>query len=119
MTIQILYFPGCPNHEPARQRLLDALQTEGIDVHLEEIEVTDAATAQRLRFLGSPTIRLNDRDIEPDAHTLQNFGLGCRTYLDQGRRSGLPSDHVIRQALLEGATINPELPPPPSRRNTP
>ena len=62
----------------------------------------DAARAQELGFLGSPSIRIDGLDVEPEARGLQTFGFGCRTYSDaEGRQSGLPSISVIRRALTE------------------
>lgn len=102
MKIEVLYFKGCPNHEPAVARVRHALSTEGIDITVEEVEVTDAAIAQELGFLGSPSIRVDGLDVEPEARGLRTFGFGCRTYSDaEGQRSGLPSISVIRRALTE------------------
>jgi len=102
LKIEVLYFKGCPNHEPAVAQVRQALSAEGIDITVEEVEVTDAAIAHELGFLGSPSIRVDGLDVEPEVRELQAFGFGCRTYSDaEGRRSGLPSISVIRRALTE------------------
>jgi hypothetical protein len=62
MRIEVLYVPGCPNHEAAMRSVNDALRSEKIVAVVEEVEVSDAAAAQTLRFPGSPTIRINGVD---------------------------------------------------------
>src|SRR5258708_21877074 len=66
---------------------------------IEEVEVRTSAEAEALRFIGSPTVRVNGLDVEPEARVVHHFGMGCRSYLDNGRRSGLPSVDLIRRSL--------------------
>lgn len=107
MKVEVLYFKGCPNHQPVVDRVRQALHSEQIIVPVDEVEVTDAAMAQRVGFLGSPSIRINGLDIEPEARELRMFGFGCRTYADaEGRRSGLPSSSTIRRALTEASSYH-------------
>ncbi len=61
MLIEILYVPGCPNHEPSLGRIREALQSQSVAVPIHEIEVTDEAMVRVLHFPGSPTIRVNGR----------------------------------------------------------
>lgn len=49
----------CDNHEAAISSVNEALRTEKVVAVVEEVEVSDAAAAQALRFPGSPTIRIN------------------------------------------------------------
>jgi hypothetical protein len=65
MKIEVLYVPNCPNHAVALERLREVLAGESLDAHLNEVLVNSAAMAQSLRFPSSPTIRMNDCDIEP------------------------------------------------------
>jgi hypothetical protein len=101
MKIEILYLAGCPNHPPAVARVAEVLRQETISVELVEIEIENSATAQQMEFLGSPSIRIDGRDVEPAARTSQAFGFGCRTYIEQGRRAGIPPAAWIRAAVLE------------------
>ena len=102
MQVDVLYFKGCPNHMPAVEQVREALRTEGVEASVNEVEITDPVMAQELSFLGSPTIRVNGLDVEPEARGVQSFGFGCRTYTDSnGRRSGLPSLASIRTAARE------------------
>src|SRR4051812_47054510 len=101
LKIEILYFSGCPNHLPAVGRVRDALETEGLPMDLEEVEVRDVATAERLGFLGSPTVRINGLDVETTARSSSAVGLTCRTYLYKKKRVGLPPVEWIRAAVRE------------------
>ena len=107
MKIEVLYFSGCPNHAPAVERVQEALRAEGLSAGIAEIEVPDTETAQRLQFLGSPSIRVNGLDVEPEARSRTEFGMMCRTYADGRRQAGLPSREMVRSALREvGAPVS-------------
>jgi hypothetical protein len=101
--VEVLYIDGCPNHELTVERVKATLKDLGVAGELLEWAVNDPATASALRFLGSPTVRINGIDVEPSARTSNQFGLMCRTYLDGQRREGLPSIELIRRALLEAS----------------
>lgn len=101
MKIEVLYFEGCPNQKPAIERIRELLREESISAEVLEVNVSDAASAQKLRFLGSPSIRVNGLDVEPSARSAGDFGMMCRTYLVNGRREGLPSRETLRQAIQE------------------
>ena len=96
MRIEVLYFEACPNYHPALDRLRAVLREEGIKVDVVEVEVRDASAAQRLQFIGSPTIRINGLDIEAASRSSRDVGLVCRRY-----SGGLPSETIIRAALRE------------------
>ena len=58
-------------------RLLnDVLEEIEIAAEVVRVQVLDQASAERLRFLGSPTVRVNDVDVEPGAADCTNYGLG-------------------------------------------
>ena len=101
MKVEIFYFSGCPNHEPAVERVRDILQQEGTDAEIVGVEVADAAAAQQVGFLGSPTIRVDGQDVEREARTLATFGLTCRTYVADGKRCGVPPREWIQTAVRE------------------
>ncbi len=56
--------------------LNDVLEDLEIVAEVVRVEVLDHASAQRLRFLGSPTVRVNGVDVEPGAADDTNYGLG-------------------------------------------
>jgi hypothetical protein len=80
MRIEVLYFDGCPNHAPTVEQVKQITADLGVQERVEEIEVTSLDQAQQLRFLGSPTVRVNGVDIDPSARQRTNYGLSCRFY---------------------------------------
>jgi hypothetical protein len=102
--IEILYFDSCPGWQGAVDRVHEVLQELGLDalVSIELISVATEREARNRRFLGSPTIRIDGRDVEPGSEELTSYGLHCRVYPDGGRLEGLPPKTLIGAAL--GAT---------------
>jgi mercuric ion transport protein len=103
VKIEVLYIADCPHHRPAVERVREVLRNAGRTGVMEEVEIRSNADAQRWRFVGSPSVRVNGLDVEPEARTVQHFGLGCRSYAEAGSRSGLPSKELIWRALQENA----------------
>jgi hypothetical protein len=96
MRIEVFYFDGCPNHAPTVEHVKQMAVALGVQEKVEEIEVTSLDQAQQLRFLGSPTVRVNGVDIDPSARQRTNYGLSCRVYSGV---SGVPPDDLIMAAL--------------------
>lgn len=94
MKVDVLYFEDCPNHQPTVERIREVLREEGCLAEIKGVLVTGAQAAQGMKFLGSPTVRVDGIDIEPDAAERQDFGLMCRRYAD-----GIPSREVLRAAF--------------------
>lgn len=105
MHIQLLYCADCPGWRPALTTLNAALAAVGPGVAVELVEVTSDARARALRFLGSPTIRVDGRDIEPGAAGRADFGLACRAYPQPGGGVGpAPPAALIAAALRRSAS---------------
>ncbi len=99
--IEFFFWEECPSHHQCYERLEDAMREEGIKAPIVRIEVTTDETARELEFLGSPTILIDGRDIDPQPGGEVYYGLTCRTYRhEDGRISPLPSKETIRRALL-------------------
>jgi hypothetical protein len=96
MKIEVLYVPNCPNHAVALERLREVLAGESLEADLNEVLVSSAAMAHSLKFPGSPTIRINGSDIEPQEGETASFGLMCRLYADG---SGAPCRRSLRDAI--------------------
>ena len=101
MRVEVLYFEGCPNHLPAVDRVRETLKSQGLPYHVQQIEVRTQADAEAAAFIGSPSVRIDGIDIEPEARTVKTFGLSCRMYFDGSIRSGLPAGDLIRRAIEE------------------
>jgi len=97
--IELLTTSHCPHRQAALalvQRVCGLLDGQA---EIRVIQVPDQQAAEQAHFLGSPTIRVNGRDIEPGAEWNNEYVCGCRLY--QGRHSlrGLPEEAWLRQAL--------------------
>ena len=101
--VEILYFDGCPNHEPARA-LVDRLARElDVEPEIELVQVADPEAAAMLRFLGSPTVRVDGVDVEPGVEERREFAFSCRIYRSDGGASEQPAESWVREALIEAA----------------
>jgi hypothetical protein len=102
MTLEVLYFDGCPGHERLLPSLRALAEEHGVQLRMRSIASVE--DAERQSFLGSPSVRVNGLDVEPGAHERRDFGLKCRLYRAAGRHSVLPRREWIEQALRRGTT---------------
>ena len=98
MKIQILYFEGCPTYGAAEEALREVLGKQGTLAEVERIAVNTDEEAQRLRFPGSPTIRVDGHDLFPVAER-EHWRLGCRVYTTPEGLRGCPTVEMIGEAL--------------------
>ncbi len=89
MKVEVLYFEGCPNFAPVMEMVRRILEREKIQAEIRAVEVADEKTADSLRFLGSPSVRVDGVDIEPGRENDSPF-YGCRTYIVEGKTTGMP-----------------------------
>ncbi len=95
--VEILYFEGCPHLAETVALAREVVAESGLDAEIREIPVSDEAEALRMKFLGSPTVRVNGADIEPDARERTGFALSCRLY----GGSGVPPKALLVEAIRE------------------
>jgi hypothetical protein len=102
--VELLFWDGCPSHPRALADLRAAVAAAGLDPGLIEVrEVPDEAAAERERFPGSPTIRVNGRDVVPAGD--EPVMLACRIYHRRdGRISPVPDPDDLRAALAAALT---------------
>lgn len=101
MKVEVLYFEGCPNHAPALEMVRRVLERERIEAEVRSIEVPDEKIAGSLRFLGSPSVRVDGVDIEPGREDESPF-YGCRTYTVEGKTVGVPPEKWLVDFLRRG-----------------
>jgi hypothetical protein len=99
MTVELLWWEGCPSHPQALSELQRILREEGVETEVMRVQIEDDQQAERERFPGSPTIRIDGRDIVP-AGEGDPFSLTCRVYRTRdGRFSPLPDPEDLRAAI--------------------
>lgn len=97
--IELLYWDGCPSYPEARALLEQVLADLGRNDEISLREVKTQDEAGRLRFPGSPTIRIDGLDIDPEGASARP-ALTCRIYhLPDGRVSPVPSREQMEAAL--------------------
>ena len=99
MKVEVLYFDGCPSHEALLPRLYGLLASSGASTEIELVRVDDAETAERVRFLGSPTVRIDGQDVEPGAADRDDFGVKCRLFATPDGLRGVPADEWVIASL--------------------
>lgn len=92
ITVELLYFDGCPNYRAYLPRLRRLLP-ETARLILRNVATDEAA--QQARFLGSPTVRVGGQDVEPAAEARAEYGLQCRLYRTSDGWSGCPPDEWV------------------------
>ncbi|MDQ3566890.1 MAG: thioredoxin family protein [Actinomycetota bacterium] len=98
MNIEILYFDGCPTYQTAEQTLREIIAGEGITAYVGLVAVNTDEDAQRLKFPGSPTIRVDGQDLFPTPER-QDYRLGCRMYATPEGLKGSPTAKMLREAI--------------------
>lgn len=104
MTIEIISIPDCPNHQATVELVKQLLGSEHVSAEIKEVLVRNSSQAQAHGFAGSPTVRVNGKDIE--VLTFPHTGLSCRIYEDG---SGIPPQSLLRQAIISASLISANL----------
>ena len=102
-AVELLFWEGCPSLPETIAELDRVLREEGVDTKVDLVEVATDEQAQRERFPGSPTIRVNGEDIVPPGDG-EPFSLTCRVYTTRdGRVSAVPDPEDVRDAVRRAA----------------
>jgi hypothetical protein len=99
IDVEFLWFADCPNHVAAREMLRDVLRERGLPVLSRDIDASDPATAERLRFPGSPTIRINGVDVMPGFSDPGDYTPRCRVYHTASGLRGVPERAWVEAAI--------------------
>ena len=95
MEITLLYFDSCPNWRVADE-LLDRLAHEHQDVTVHRRIVDTQEEAERVRFVGSPTILIDG--VDPWAPEGAPVGLSCRMFTTPDGLRGSPTWDQLKAA---------------------
>lgn len=103
-TVDLLFFPECPNVGVARDQLRRAFAAVGLPPAWNEHDISAADAPKALRGYGSPTILVNGRDVTGDAPT---GGAACRIYAGSGERGAPPLDAIAAALRAESVASPP------------
>jgi len=93
MRVELLYAEDDPASMPARQNLVEVLTEDAFETPIQMVSVSSADDAELLGMHGTPTIRIDGADIDPDWNG--PVGLAPRDY-GQGP---VPPKDLIRRAV--------------------
>jgi hypothetical protein len=95
MRVELLYADGDPAAMPARQNLVEVLTEDAFETPIQMIAIGTEDDAALLGMRGSPTIKIDGADIDPDWDG--PIGLARRTYAGDG--GPIPDKPLIRRAV--------------------
>ena len=104
MLVEVLVFEGCPNGKDALDLAERLARTEFPEAEVRLVDVPDFETAQRLRFLGSPSVRVEGQDVEV-SRLGEDASFSCRVYRTDKGVLGFPPEDMLRKALLAARKI--------------
>ena len=96
MKIELVYFHGCPNREPAERELRSALKQVALPTDFAIWESSDPHAPDYARRYGSPTVLLDGKDLFESEPTENP---ACRIYGPRG--------YPIAADIVENLHANP------------
>ena len=109
VRISILARGDCENRGMAMVVVDRVVAETGVPAEIEVIDVTTLSDAERLGFIGSPTVRVGGRDVDQGQNAHAVVSLGDRVYRTTHGLAGWPDAEWVREALLlavAGTTSN-------------
>ena len=103
MKIELLYFDDCPNWQAVLEEINGLLVAKGVEDKVDLVRVASTQEAEGLRFPGSPTIRINGEDVDPEVPS-SGFELARRVYEVDGKLMGRPPTEWIDAALDDASS---------------
>jgi proline dehydrogenase len=96
--IELLVTPDCPHAAQTEEVLRSTLTVDGREPAVDRVFIRDLDHAAGLGFRGSPTIRIDGRDVAPEPGI--SIGLACRLYRQpDGTLAGVVPAETIRAAV--------------------
>lgn len=99
VRIEIFAREDCPNRGMAITVVERVVDETGVPADIEIVEVADDDDAQEHRMLGSPSVFVDGRDVDPEPMHA-GFSSEDRLYRTNRGPSGWPEAEWIRDALL-------------------
>jgi hypothetical protein len=100
VQIEILAREDCPNRGMALVVVERVVDETGIPAQIDVVEVASDEDAATYRVLGSPTVLVDGRDVDPQPSLHADFSVDDRIYRTERGPCGWPDAEWIRDALL-------------------
>lgn len=116
MKVQLLYILDCPWCVKTKNLIAESLKEFEVKAKVEEILIDSDEKARKYEFTGSPTIRINGKDIEEEVSkgrclpceeiaqestefVKKECRCGCRIYFYKGKQYPYPPKEMIKEAI--------------------
>jgi glutaredoxin len=119
MKIELLYILDCPWCLKTKDLIRKSLEELAVKANIKEILIDSDKKARKYNFVGSPTIRINGKDIQEKVNkgrclpceelaeetkgttkfVKQECSCGCRVYLYKGKQYPYPPKEMIKEAI--------------------
>lgn len=119
MKIQLLYILDCPWCVKTKKLIRESLKELGVKTDIEEILIDSDEKAKKYNFVGSPTVKINGKDMQKDISkeqclpceelaestkkatefVKQECRCGCRIYFYKGKQYPYPPKEMIKEAI--------------------
>jgi hypothetical protein len=76
MKIELLVSPGCSSREETETALREILSELAPEATFQTVVVDSPEKAAAFKFPGSPTVRIDGQDLEPEADNSLDYGFG-------------------------------------------
>lgn len=102
VRIEILARTDCPSRGMAIAVVEKVVAETGVPAEIEVVDMASELEAQMHCFLGSPTVRVEGRDVDQNlnGHKPKEFTLDDRVYRTDRGLAGWPDERWVREAVL-------------------
>ena len=76
ITIEVLFAPGCESRDETLLMIDKVVNSLGVTVDLKETTIGSTPQATKARFLGSPSVQVDGRDVETEFEGKTDYGVG-------------------------------------------
>ena len=106
VEVEYLYSSKTGKAGPASENLDLAIEATGIPVNIIYTEIADIEEAIQKSFLGTPSIRVEGKDVEYGDRPPEEVQTGTRFYNTPEGWKPYPHTKLIPNAILEAQNLN-------------
>jgi len=121
MKIELLYILDCPWCLKTKELIRESLKELRIKADIEEILIDSDEKAKKHNFVGSPTVKIDGKDIQEEVSkgqclpceelaestkettefVKQECRCGCRIYFYEGKKYPYPPKKMMKEAIMK------------------
>lgn len=76
ILIEALFAPNCGSRDATLLMINEVSRIQAVRIDIKETTISSTPEANSSKFLGSPSIRINGKDIEPESIEKSDYGFG-------------------------------------------